>query len=67
VTVHFGEGLHCQGCDQQFSRKDVYDKHVAHGEVCVGTGATIVYGTECRVIDTRQPLQRGDAVRYAAH
>ena len=68
VTVHFGEGFRCQGCEREFSRKDVYDKHVASGGVCGGVGAAIVYGTERRVIDTRQALQRGgDAIRYAGH
>ena len=65
VTVHFGEGFHCQGCDQNFSRKDVYNKHVESGGVCRNAGAAIVYDTERRLIDTRQALQRGNAVRYA--
>ena len=43
VTVHFGEGFHCQGCDQNFSRKDVYNKHVESGGVCRNAGAAIVY------------------------
>ena len=66
VTVHFGEGFHCQGCDQNFPRKDVYNKHVEpSGGVCRNAGAAIVYDTERRLIDTRQALQRGNAVRYA--
>lgn len=66
VTVHLGEGFHCQGCNLVFSRKDMYDQHVANGEACREAGAAIVYGTEYRVIDTRQALQRGGhALRYA--
>ena len=66
VTVHLGEGFHCQGCNEEFSRKDVYDKHVANAEVCRNAGAAIVYDTGHMVIDTRQALQRGGgAVRYA--
>jgi hypothetical protein len=65
VTVHFEEGFHCQGCNQEFPRKDVYNKHAAGAEVCRDAGAAIVYGTERSLIDTRQALQRGDAVRCA--
>ncbi|KAI9573243.1 hypothetical protein HD554DRAFT_1158466 [Boletus coccyginus] len=69
VSVHLGEGFHCQGCDKEFSRGDVYDKHVQNGdlEVCRDVGAVIVYGAEHRVIDARQAFQQtGVAVRYAA-
>jgi len=66
VTVHLGEGFHCHGCDQEFSRRDVYDKHVQNGEVCRNGGAAIMYGAEHRVIDARQALQQsGATVRYA--
>ncbi|KAH0828984.1 hypothetical protein J3R83DRAFT_2418 [Lanmaoa asiatica] len=65
VTVHLGEGFRCKGCDQEFSRKDVYDQHVRKGELCRDAGAATVYSTECRVIDTRKALQRGGPVRYA--
>ena len=66
VTVHLGEGFHCQGCNKEFSRKDVYNKHVTSADVCRDAGAAIVYATEHRVIDARQALQRGgDAVRYS--
>ncbi|KAF8546469.1 hypothetical protein OG21DRAFT_1119542 [Imleria badia] len=64
VTIHFGEAFHCQGCDREFPRKDVYNKHVEDGEVCRGAGVAMVYGTEHRVIDTRQALHRG-TIRYA--
>ena len=60
-----GEGFHCQSCDQEFSRRDVYDKHVQKGDVCRDAGAAMVYGTERRVIDTHQALQPGGAVCYA--
>lgn len=65
VTVHLGEGFHCQGCHKEFSRKDVYGQHVQKVELCRGAGATMVYGTECRVIDKRKALQQGGTVRYA--
>ena len=66
VTVHLDEGFHCQGCDEVFSRKDVYRQHVASGEVCEYAGVAIVYGTERRQIDTRQALQQGGhAVRHS--
>jgi hypothetical protein len=65
VTVHLGEGFHCQGCDQEFPRKDVYNQHFEDSEACRGAGAAMVYGTEPRVIDTRQALHRGGAIRYA--
>ncbi|KAI9574211.1 hypothetical protein HD554DRAFT_2045351 [Boletus coccyginus] len=65
VTVHLGEGFHCQGCDQEFSRKDVYNQHVEDCEACRGAVATMVYSVECKVIDTRQALHRGGAIRYA--
>lgn len=64
ATVHIEEGFRCQGCNQEFSRKDMYDKHVQKSEVCRDAGAAMVYGTERRVIDTSQVLWRG-AVRYA--
>ncbi|KAF8550016.1 hypothetical protein OG21DRAFT_519301 [Imleria badia] len=64
VTVHFGEAFHCQGCDQEFPRKDVYNQHVEDGEACKVAGATMVYGTEHRAIDKRQALHRGGTVRY---
>ena len=65
VTVHLGEGFHCQGCDQGFPRKDVYKQHVEDSEACRGAGAAMVYGTKPSVIDTRQALHRGGAIRYA--
>ncbi|KAF8557867.1 hypothetical protein OG21DRAFT_1504852 [Imleria badia] len=66
VTVHLDEEFHCQGCNEIFSRKDVYDQHVESGEVCREAGAAIVYGTERREIDARQELQRGGhTFRYA--
>ncbi|KAF8557862.1 hypothetical protein OG21DRAFT_1504845 [Imleria badia] len=66
VTVHLDEGFHCQGCNEFFSRKDVYGQHVESGEVCREAGAAIVYGTERREIDARQALQLGGhAVRYS--
>ncbi|KAI9568854.1 hypothetical protein HD554DRAFT_2096257, partial [Boletus coccyginus] len=65
VTVHLGEGFRCQSCDQEFSRKDVYNQHVEDGEACRDAVAAMVYGTERRVIDTRQALHRGGKVRYA--
>ncbi|KAF8549170.1 hypothetical protein OG21DRAFT_1525979 [Imleria badia] len=65
VTIHFGEAFHCQGCDQEFPRKDVYNQHVEVGETCRVAGAAMVYGTEHRVIDTRQALHRGGTIRYA--
>ena len=65
VTVHFGEGFHCQGCDQEFPRKDVYNQHVEDSKACRVAGAAMVYGTEHRLIDTRQALQRGGTIRYA--
>ena len=66
VTVHLDEGFHCQGCEQVFSRKDVYDQHVESGELCHDAGATLVYGTERREIDTRRVLQRGGhTIRYS--
>ena len=64
VTVHLGEGFHCEGCDQEFPRKDVYNQHVEDNEACRGAGSAMVYGTAPRVIDTRQALHRG-AIRYA--
>ncbi|KAN0081631.1 hypothetical protein V8E55_009255 [Tylopilus felleus] len=65
LTVHLREGFHCHGCNQTFSRKDVYDTHVGSDEVCKHAGVAIVYSTERRMIDTRRALQRaGDAVRY---
>ena len=63
VTVHFGEGFHCRGCDQEFPREDVYNQHVENGEV---PGVAMVYGTEHRIIDTRQALQRGGTICYAS-
>ncbi|KAF8420569.1 hypothetical protein L210DRAFT_3574501 [Boletus edulis BED1] len=68
VTVHLEEAFHCQRCNQEFSRQDVYNKHLESSEVCREAGAGIVYGTERREIDTRQVLQRGfsgDAIRHA--
>ncbi|KAI9573221.1 hypothetical protein HD554DRAFT_2059897 [Boletus coccyginus] len=65
ATVHIEEGFRCQGCNQEFSRKDMYDKHVQKSEVCRDAGAMMVYGTERRVIDTSQVLWRGGAVRDA--
>ncbi|KAI9574212.1 hypothetical protein HD554DRAFT_2045372 [Boletus coccyginus] len=56
VTVHLGEGFHCQGCDQEFSRKDVYNQHVEGSEACRGAVAAMVYGAARRVIDTRHAL-----------
>lgn len=64
VTVHLGEGFFCQGCHQTYSRKDVYDQHVAKEEACKDAGAMLVYGTERRAIDTRQALHGGNATRY---
>ncbi|KAF8557858.1 hypothetical protein OG21DRAFT_1601388 [Imleria badia] len=52
VTVDLHERFYCQGCNQVFSRRDVYDQHVEGGKVCKDAGATIVYGTERWVIDT---------------
>ncbi|KAG8220496.1 hypothetical protein J3R82DRAFT_3194 [Butyriboletus roseoflavus] len=65
VTVHLGERFSCWGCNQKFSRKDVYDQHVQKGEACRDAGAAVVYGTACRMIDTHMALQQGGAVRYA--
>ena len=65
VTVHLGECFHCRGCDQEFPRKDVYNLHVEDSEACRGADAAMVYGIERRVIDTRQVLHRGGAIRYA--
>ncbi|KAF8418250.1 hypothetical protein L210DRAFT_408442 [Boletus edulis BED1] len=65
VTSHFKEAFHCQGCDEEFSRQDVYNQHVEDSEMCKGTGAAIVYGTERRVIDAHQALHQGGAIRYA--
>ncbi|KAI9568853.1 hypothetical protein HD554DRAFT_2096256 [Boletus coccyginus] len=59
MTVHLGECFRCRGCDQEFSRKDAYNKHVKDDEVCRDAVATMMYGTEHRVIDTRQALYRG--------
>ena len=56
VTVHLGEGFHCQGCDQEFPRKDVYNQHVEDNQACRAAGAAMVYGTEPMMIDTRQAL-----------
>lgn len=65
VTVHLEEGFHCHGCNQAFSRKDVYDKHMESSKVCRDAGVAIAYGTEHRVIDIRRALQcAGDAVCY---
>ena len=65
VTIHLGEGFHCNGCNQELSRQDVYDRHVRKNEACKRLGVAMVYGTERRVIDTRQALRGGSAVRYA--
>ena len=54
VTVHLGEGFRCQGCDQEFPRKDVYNLHADNRQACRDAGVAMVYGTECKVIDTRQ-------------
>ena len=43
----------------------MYNQHVENGEACRDAGAAMVYGTERRVIDTRQLLHQGGAVRYA--
>ncbi|KAF8441304.1 hypothetical protein L210DRAFT_3630038 [Boletus edulis BED1] len=64
VTVHLSEGFHCHGCNQELSRKDVYDQHVRNG-LCRNAEATIVYGREHKVIDTKIALRRGGPVRHA--
>ncbi|KAF8546115.1 hypothetical protein OG21DRAFT_1586552 [Imleria badia] len=43
MTVHFGEAFHCQGCDQEFPRKDVYNQHVEVGETCRVAGAAMIW------------------------
>ena len=43
----------------------MYNRHVEESEVCRDVGAAMVFGTEPMVIDTRQVLCRGRAVRYA--
>ncbi|KAG9311442.1 hypothetical protein JVU11DRAFT_8555 [Chiua virens] len=65
VTAHLEERFHCQGCEQTFSRKDVYKQHVEKEEVCKGLGAKMVYGTERRVIDVHEALQQEGALRYS--
>ena len=65
VTVHIEEVFHCLGCNQEFSRKDVYNKHVRKVEVCRDVGPAMVYGTGRGVIDTRQALRRDGGDRYA--
>jgi len=61
VTIHLGEGFHCQGCNQEFPRKDVYNQHVEDSEACRGAVAVMVYGADSKrkVIDTRHALHRG--------
>jgi len=65
VTVHLGERFHCQGCDHEFPRKDVYNKHAEDGEACKGAVAAMVCRVERKVIDTRHALDRGGPIRYA--
>ncbi|KAI9573250.1 hypothetical protein HD554DRAFT_1161528 [Boletus coccyginus] len=66
ISVHLEEEFHCQGCNKEFPRRDVYDKHVQNNEVCRDAGAAIVYGAEHEAINARQALQQREApVRYA--
>lgn len=65
VSVHLGETFQCQSCPKVFPRSNVYDKHAEKSEGCRGVGATIVYGTERKVIDTHRALKgKGNKVRY---
>ncbi|KAF8549734.1 hypothetical protein OG21DRAFT_557995 [Imleria badia] len=65
LSVHLGEAFHCQGCDKEFARKDTYIQHVKRDDVCRHTGPVKVYGTKRRVIDTRNAVRQGVAIRYA--
>lgn len=65
LTVHLGEGFYCHGCNQVFSRNDVYNLHIQRVESCRNASFAMVYGTEQRVVDTYQALRLGTTVRYA--
>ncbi|KAF9222373.1 hypothetical protein BS17DRAFT_185545 [Gyrodon lividus] len=67
VSIHLGEKWKCQGCREEFTRKDAYGRHVekASKEECRNAGALIMYDADSRVVDARTALASGGRQRYA--